>query len=126
MPFDGSDYQEPNGATVRLDQVIDLLSGPERWCQRRLRAADGRRCLLGAIRETQALSLKLPILRAIQEITGKEYWRIESFNDDPATTHALVLQVLERARQNLAGGESRSAIPAAAKIHLWERLTSLL
>ena len=116
MPFDASDYQGPNGATERLDEVIGLLSGPERWCQRRLRTADGRRCLLGAIRETQALSLKLPILRAIQEITGKEYWRIESFNDDPTTTHDSVLQVLQRARQNLARAKAASQLPTPPKI----------
>src|SRR5882672_5678615 len=35
---------------------------------------------------------------------GKRYWRIESFNDHLSTTHADVLRVLRRARENVIAG----------------------
>src|SRR5262249_13637002 len=38
------------------------------------------------------------------EVSGKRYWRIEFFNDDPRTTHADVLEVLQRARENIIAG----------------------
>jgi hypothetical protein len=34
-------------------------------------------------------------------VSGKRYWRIESFNDDPNTTHRDVLLVLRRARESI-------------------------
>ncbi len=46
--------------------------------------------------------LMAPVLRAIQEVTGFTFWRIEQFNDDPATNHALVLRVLRQAREKIA------------------------
>jgi hypothetical protein len=48
--------------------------------------------------------LQKPILHAAREVSGKRYWRIEFFNDDPRTTHADVLQVLRRARENMIAG----------------------
>ena len=48
--------------------------------------------------------LQKVVLQAAREVSGKRYWRIEFFNDDPRTTHADVLQVLNRARQNLIAG----------------------
>jgi hypothetical protein len=48
--------------------------------------------------------LQKPILHAAREVSGKRYWRIEFFNDDPRTTHADVLQVLWRARENMIAG----------------------
>jgi len=37
-------------------------------------------------------------------VGGKRYWRIESFNDLPSTTHADILRVLRRARENVIAG----------------------
>jgi hypothetical protein len=48
--------------------------------------------------------LQKPILQAAREVSGKRYWRIEFFNDDPRTTHADVLQVLRRTRENMIDG----------------------
>jgi hypothetical protein len=44
------------------------------------------------------------ILRAAREVGGRHYWRIESFNDNPRTTHADVLRVLRRAREHVIAG----------------------
>jgi len=41
------------------------------------------------------------VLRAAREVGGKRYWRIESFNDSRHTTHADILRVLRRARENI-------------------------
>jgi hypothetical protein len=43
-------------------------------------------------------TLQSAVLLAINEVTGRYYWRIESFNDHPDTDHAQVLEVLARAR----------------------------
>jgi hypothetical protein len=39
------------------------------------------------------IALKEPILLAVNQITSRDYRRIEMFNDHSLTTHALVLQV---------------------------------
>jgi hypothetical protein len=46
------------------------------------------------------------VLRAINEVTGRHYWRIESFNDHHATDHAQVVEVLARARSDIAAAHS--------------------
>ena len=101
MPFDGSGYERRIQALDKMDKVIDLLSDPARWCKRRLRTPDGRRCILGAMMAADAtIVLKEPILLAIEQVTGRTH-RIEAFNDDPLTTHALVVKVLQQARENI-------------------------
>ena len=60
---------------------------------------------LGRCKRSKRRRLLDPIiLRAIREVGGKRYWRIESFNDHPSTTHADVLRVLRRARENVIAG----------------------
>jgi hypothetical protein len=44
------------------------------------------------------------ILRAAREVGGRHYWRIESFNDNPRTTHADVLRALRRSREHIIAG----------------------
>jgi len=44
------------------------------------------------------------VLRAIREVTGQRYLRIESFNDSPYTRHAEILRAFERARQLVVSG----------------------
>jgi hypothetical protein len=101
MPFDGTGYEGRVQALDKMDRVIDLLSDPRRWCKKRLRTPDGRYCLLGAIRAEGLVSeLVAPLLLAIEQVTGHS-WRIEEFNDHRRTTHALVLKVLGRARENI-------------------------
>ena len=45
--------------------------------------------------------LKKSILLAIEQLTWHTYPSIEAFNDQPATTHDLVLKVLRQARANI-------------------------
>jgi hypothetical protein len=57
---------------------------------------------MGAVQAVDGTGVLVrPILFAIRQVSGRRFWRIESFNDDPATTHPLVLQVLHQARENL-------------------------
>ncbi len=105
MPFDGTGSESRFDALERMDKVIDLLSSEGRWCKQQLRSYDGRRCILGAMMAADGtIALKEPILMAIRQVTGRDYLRIEMFNDHPLTSHALVLKVLHQARDNLIGG----------------------
>jgi hypothetical protein len=103
MPFDGLTYRR-NEALAKLDAVIDLLATEDRWCKGALKNLMGQRCLMGAMQEAHALILKPHVLSAIRDVTGKNYHTVESFNDRRTTTHALVLDVLSHARQNLETG----------------------
>lgn len=105
MPFDGKHYEGRIDAFQKIDQVIDLLASPDRWCKGALYSPDGRRCIVGAMQAADAVAaLRHPVSQAIYEVTGSRYKNIESFNDSRATTHALVLQVLRRAREDIING----------------------
>ena len=120
MPFDGIGYEGHIDALDRVDKVIDLLSREDRWCKQQLRSYDGRRCILGAMMAADAtIALKEPILTAIKQVTGRDYLRIEMFNDHPLTSHALVVRVLNQARDNIITGvverpRTRTASPPPA------------
>ena len=103
MPLDGTELGTlGNTPLAKLGEVERLLISEQRWCKGRLRDKDGRYCLVGALQAVEARQLLEPIiLRAAREVGGKHYWRIESFNDNPHTTHADVLRVLRRARENV-------------------------
>jgi hypothetical protein len=104
MPFDGIDAFD-NHPIAKLGAVERMLATEQLWCKGRLRDAHGRHCLVGAIEAIGGrLVLQKPILQAAREVSGKRYWRIEFFNDDPRTTHADVLAVLRRARENMIAG----------------------
>jgi hypothetical protein len=104
MPFDGVGYITSE-SLERIDAVIDLMATPDKWCKGALRSIDGRYCLRGAIlAENAAALLEAPVLQAIQEVSGRRYQRIESFNDDPKTDHAMITTVLLRARYNITTG----------------------
>jgi hypothetical protein len=105
MPFDGIGYEGRIEVLDKMDRVIELLSREDRWCKQQLRSYDGRRCILGAMMASDAtLALKEPILMAIKQVTGRDYLRIEMFNDHPLTTHGLVVKVLHQARENIVLG----------------------
>jgi hypothetical protein len=105
MPFDGTNFGGRIDALDKMDKVIDLLSREDRWCKQQLRSYDGRRCILGAMMAADAtISLKEPVLLAIKQVTGRDYLRIEMFNDHPLTTHSLVVRVLNQARENIITG----------------------
>jgi hypothetical protein len=102
MPFDGRDYSTRIDALEKIDRVIEQLPSEDRWCKGALYTVDGRRCILGAMQAVNgAMVLKQPILQAIQEVTGRRYTAIETFNDRRTTTHAQVVAVLHRARQDI-------------------------
>jgi hypothetical protein len=104
MPFDGTDVYD-NHPLAKLGAVERLLATEQQWCKGRLRDAHGRHCLVGAIEAVGGRQmLQKVVLQAAREVSGKRYWRIEFFNDDPRTTHSDVLQVLRRARENLIAG----------------------
>jgi hypothetical protein len=104
MPFDGIDGFGDH-PIVKLGAVERLLATEQQWCKGRLRDAHGRHCLVGAIEAVGGRQvLQKPILQAAREISGKRYWRIEFFNDDPRTTHADVLQVLRHTRETMIAG----------------------
>ena len=120
MPFDGTGYESRVDALEKMDKVIDLLSREDRWCKQQLRSYDGRRCILGAMMAADAtIALKEPILLAIKQVTGRDYLRIEMFNDHPMTNHPLVVKVLHQARQNIVDGvversTTRASLPTGA------------
>jgi hypothetical protein len=121
MPFDGTGYEGRIEALDKMDKVIDLLAREDRWCKQQLRSYDGRRCILGAMMAADAtIALKEPILLAIRQVTGRDYLRIEMFNDHPLTTHGLVLRVLGQARENIVNGVvERVPAPAASATGTW-------
>jgi hypothetical protein len=101
MPFDGAGV----GADRRVDQideVIWLIGLPQKWIKGKRRTGDGRFCVTGALIELGATRLQPAILDAMTEVTGKPYGSVEAFNDDPETTHFLLMRVLERARADVS------------------------
>jgi hypothetical protein len=108
MPFDGVELGFDE-RMYKMDKVIDLLAAPERWCKGKFRTYDGRHCIRGAIMAVDGLGTLRPIvLRAINEVTGRHYRSIEAFNDHPITDNTQVVEVLARARTNLAMGHLAS------------------
>jgi hypothetical protein len=104
MPFDGIETIETQ-PLAKLGAVERLLAMEQQWCKGRLRDAHGRHCLVGAIEAVDGRQLlQKVILQAAREVSGKRYWRIEFFNDDPRTTHADVLAVLRHARRDMIAG----------------------
>jgi hypothetical protein len=104
MPFDGVGLGFDE-RMFKIDRLIDLLIAPEQWCKGILKTYDGRHCISGAIMAVDGLGTLRPIvLRAINEVTGRHYRSIEAFNDHPNTDHAQVVEVLARARTDLAVG----------------------
>jgi hypothetical protein len=80
MPFDGVGFIG-NESVRKMDEVIDLLGTPDRWCKGALRSHDGRYCIRGAVRAVDAAeTLEPSILEAIGQVAGKRFRRIESFN----------------------------------------------
>ena len=105
MPFDGVGFAFQDRVS-KIDQVIDLLATPDKWCQGSYKTPDGRYCIRGAIVAVEgANNLRPIVLQAMREVTGKHYFRIESFNDRADTNHAQVVQVLMRARARLMSAQ---------------------
>jgi hypothetical protein len=106
MPFDGIGFAFDERVS-KMDQVIQLLATPDKWCKGTLKTYNGHRCIRGAMTDVAEAHCLAPIiLRAIREVTGKHYFSIETFNDHPYTDHAQVLRVLSRARDDLIRAQS--------------------
>ncbi len=61
----------------KMDEVIDLLGTPDKWCKGALRSHDGRYCIRGAVRAVDAAdALEPSILEAIGQVAGKRFRRI--------------------------------------------------
>jgi hypothetical protein len=118
MPFDGTGYEGRVRTLEKMDKVIHLLSDERRWCQGFLKTPDGRYCILGAIQAARAIDVVEPIMFAISEVTGRLRW-IDTFNDHPRTTHADVVTMLKRARENIATGATHKMRPDVSR---WPRL----
>lgn len=126
MPLDGTELGViENNTLTKLGELERLLINEQRWCKGKLRDKDGRYCLVGAMQAVEARQLLQPfILRAAREVGGKRYWRIESFNDNPHTTHADVLRVLRRARENIIAGMIEGTRPL--RYQRWVRALRIL
>lgn len=107
MPLDGSQMFE-HPTLAKLAEVECLLATEDQWCNGQMHDRNGRHCLVGAFAMVNAQEeLTRPIIRAIKQVSGKRYWRIESFNDNPNTSHQDVLRVLYRARLILISESAR-------------------
>jgi len=125
MPFDGRDYSTRIDALEKIDRVIEQLPSEERWCKGALYTVDGRRCILGAMHAVNgAMVLKQPILQAIQEVTGRRYTAIETFNDRRTTTYSQVVSVLHRARQDIIDGSTGYAASTTSRMSWLKRLVA--
>jgi hypothetical protein len=118
MPFDG--LSSPNLlALEKLEIARELLSDPRRWCKGSLINEFGQMCTLAALRRVGAEDeLKPLILSAARDVTGRTFRSIERFNDHHKTTHATVLQVLDRTRAELASGRYVAGVPTGG-FHRW-------
>jgi len=126
MPFDGRDYSTRIDALEKIDRVIEQLPSEERWCKGALYTVDGRRCILGAMQAVNgAMVLKQPILQAIQEVTGRRYTAIETFNDRRTTTYPQVVAVLNRARQDIIDGTAGYTPSTTSRMSWLKRMVSV-
>ncbi|HEX4194966.1 MAG TPA: hypothetical protein VHY80_17790 [Stellaceae bacterium] len=126
MPFDGRDYSTRIDALEKIDRVIEQLPSEERWCKGALYTVDGRRCILGAMQAVNgAMVLKQPILQAIQEVTGRRYTAIETFNDRRTTTYPKVVAVLNRARQDIIYGSAGYTPGTTSRMSWLRRMVSV-
>jgi class 3 adenylate cyclase len=116
MPFDGTNYRHTE-AVCRLDRAISLLAREDRWVKRALETADGRRCIMGALRAANAEMLEPFVCHAIEELVGKRL-TVVAFNDHHTTTHAMVMRVMTRARQLAAEAETMTRATAPPPLRL--------
>src|ERR1700745_2285238 len=94
MPFDGIEAFD-NHPIAKLGAGERMLATEQQWSKGRLRDAHGGHCVVGAIEAVGGRQvLQKPILQAAREVSGKRYWRIEFFKDNPAHTRADVSQAL--------------------------------
>ena len=119
MPFDGAGFAVAE-SVGKIDEVIDLIATPDKWCKGALRSHDGRYCIRGAVRAVPGGEVLEPtILAAIGDVVGRRFRRIEAFNDHPNTSHDQIVAVLWQARDYLIAGRPTGA---AARWTRWKNL----
>ena len=114
MPFDG--VESPLGYVEKFDQVIDLIEAPNQWIKHTYRSPWGGYCLKEALNMVGVADVFEPlILRTAEDVTERTHCCIESFNDAPQTTHADVITVLHRVRDDLISGKAQLPPRSVAK-----------
>src|SRR5947207_13398197 len=61
MPFDGVGFPIDDRVS-KIDQVIDLLAIPDRWCKAQFKTRDGRYCIRGAIMAVEGADFLKPMM----------------------------------------------------------------
>jgi hypothetical protein len=113
MPFDG--IAAPLGFIAKFDQVIDRVSAPDRWVKHRYRDPGDRQCLKEALNTAGLGELLEPVvLRAADKHMNRDFCCVESFNDNPLTTHADIVAVLYTVRAEMIAG--RVELPTAGEV----------
>jgi hypothetical protein len=82
----------------KLYAIREYLSDPERWVKHAFRF-EGGKCLEQVRIELAPCDMMAACLieRAIADVTGRGANTIAAFNDRRTTTHAVLMQVLDRA-----------------------------
>jgi hypothetical protein len=110
MPFDG--VEPPFNYLAKFDQVIELMETPGQWVKHTYRTPNGRYCLKEALNVVGIAEVFEPIiLKTAEEVTGREFCCIESFNDHPQTMRGDVIAVLHQTRTKVLAG--KAALPGA-------------
>lgn len=117
MPFDG--IETPFNYVAKFDQVIELMETPGQWVKHTYRTPNGRYCLKEALNVHGIAEVFEPIiLKAAEEVTGREFCCIESFNDHPQTMRGDVIAVLHQTRTNVLAGKSAVSADGATMTSL--------
>jgi hypothetical protein len=115
MPFDG--VAAPFSYLAKFDQVIDLVETPTHWIKHSYNTPWGGYCLKEVLNVVGVAETFEPIiLKAAEEVMEREFCCVESFNDHPLTTHADVIAVLHRVRDNMLAGKIRLSLVASQPV----------
>ncbi len=110
--FDGILPNESNPGVILLDRVIASLPNQSAWIKGQLKS-DNRRCLQQVLSDVDGSeTLTEPILEAAQQVTGKYFSSIPTFNDAEDTTFDVMTTVLQRTRDNLISAAALTWITA--------------
>lgn len=117
MPFDNPspELEIPNKAEIAiLDEMVELIATPEKWCKGAFRGGGGSYCLIGAVQEATgvrcfsypgarlACSVVCGLTRALGDVPNffRPGGSVATFNDAPETTHADILNLIARTRRS--------------------------
>jgi hypothetical protein len=104
MPFDG--VEAPLNYLAKFDQLIALIESPSVWVKHTYRTPNGRHCLKEALNAVGIAEIfESIILKVAEEVTGREFCCIESFNDHAQTSHGDVVAVLHQTRTSILDGK---------------------